>query len=254
MHVFQATEDSGEEGQDEQARLDWRRHVFHIFHNRGRFNCPNQLVGEDPEGDYAQGIPLDGLWLGFVLPVYFDSARRSLPFVFPVVLAVVPLGMVLPVRRISIQRGGTVGEILYQAGLFALGLAVLISLIWGLVGEEYKIHIAVGITALGLGDASAALIGKYFGKTKLRLKLFDRRKTIEGSLAMTGFAFIGIFVLLLLFTDIHIGLTLATALVLACLSAFLEAVAVHGLDTILIPLIIAFSSLRFRSTCTVQLL
>jgi hypothetical protein len=38
-------------------------------------------------------------------------------------------------------------------------------------------------------------------------------------------------------------LTLATALVLACLSAFLEAVAVHGLDTILIPLIIAFSSL-----------
>ncbi|MDI9441419.1 MAG: hypothetical protein QM392_04665 [Bacillota bacterium] len=182
----------------------------------------------------------------FVLLAYFEhwhGALAAIGLFSLVVLAVVPLGMVLPVRRISIQRGGTVGEILYQAGLFALGLAVLISLIWGLVGEEYKIHIAVGITALGLGDASAALIGKYFGKTKLRLKLFDRRKTIEGSLAMTGFAFIGIFVLLLLFTDIHIGLTLATALVLACLSAFLEAVAVHGLDTILIPLIIAFSSL-----------
>ena len=111
------------------------------------------------------------------------------------------------------------------------------------MGEEYKIHIAVGITALGLGDASAALIGKYFGKTKLRLKLFDRRKTIEGSLAMVGFAFIGIFLLLLLFTDIPVGLTFVSAVVLALLSAFLEAVAVHGLDTIIIPLVIAFSSL-----------
>ena len=74
-----------------------------------------------------------------------------------------------------------------------------------LLGEEYKIHIAVGITALGLGDASAALIGKYFGKTKLKLKLFDRRKTIEGSLAIGGVAFLGIFVLLVLFTDIPIA-------------------------------------------------
>ncbi|HHX02539.1 MAG TPA: hypothetical protein GX739_07735 [Firmicutes bacterium] len=182
----------------------------------------------------------------FVLLAYFDhwyGALAAIGLFFLAVFVVVPLGMRLPLRKISIQRGGTIGEILYQAGLFGLGLAVLISLIWGLMGEEYKIHIAVGITALGLGDASAALIGKYFGKTKLRLKLFDRRKTIEGSLAMVGFAFIGIFLLLLLFTDIPVGLTFVSAVVLALLSAFLEAVAVHGLDTIIIPLVIAFSSL-----------
>ena len=183
----------------------------------------------------------------FVLLAFFDHWYGALAavglFSFAVMIIVPAAMRMLPLRRISIQRGGKIGEILYQAGLFALGLVVLISLIWGLLGEEYKIHIAVGITALGLGDASAALIGKYFGKTKLKLKLFDRRKTIEGSLAMAGFAFLGIFVLLVLFTDIPIALTLATALFLACLSAFLEAMAVHGIDTILIPLVVAFSSL-----------
>lgn len=184
----------------------------------------------------------------FILLAYFEywyGALAAVGLFFLTVFTVVPLFMRLPppIRRISIQRGGTIGEVLYQAGLFALGLVVLISLIWGLLGEEYKIHIAVGVTALGLGDASAALIGKYFGRTKLRLKLFDRRKTIEGSLAMAGFAFIGIFTLLVLFTEIPIGLTLATAAFLALLSSFLEAMAIHGLDTILIPLVIAFSSL-----------
>ena len=59
---------------------------------------------------------------------------------------------------------------------------------------------------------------------------------------MAGFAFIGIFTLLVLFTEIPIGLTLATAAFLALLSSFRK-MAIHGLDTILILLVIAFSSL-----------
>ena len=91
----------------------------------------------------------------FILLAYFEhwyGALAAVGLFFLTVFTVVPLFMRLPppIRRISIQRGGTIGEVLYQAGLFALGL-VVISLIWGLLGEEYKIHIAVESPPLGWG-------------------------------------------------------------------------------------------------------
>lgn len=175
---------------------------------------------------------------------HWYGAIAALVIFIAAVFIVVPLATrMLNLRSLSVQRGSSIVEVLRQAALFLVSMAVLITLIWGLIGAEYKVHIAIGITALSLGDAAAALVGKHLGKRKLRFRLFDRNKTVEGSLAMVGAAFLGIFALLLFFTELPLILVLISALILAVLSAFVEAIAVQGLDTIIIPLVISFSSL-----------
>jgi phytol kinase len=182
-----------------------------------------------------------------VLLWHFDNwygALTAIGLFLVAVYAVVPAAMRLfSFKHITVQRGGSIKELLYQASVFLLTLGLLIAVIWGLIGEEHKLHILIGVTALSLGDAAAALIGRHFGKNKLRFKLFDPNKTVEGSLGMIGFAFIGIFTLLLVYTDLSIGTAFFSALLLAIVSAIVEAAAVHGSDTVLIPVIVSFASL-----------
>ncbi len=160
------------------------------------------------------------------------------------VFVVVPIATKLfDLRSLSIQRGNSIVEILRQAVLFLVGMGIMITLIWGLSGAEHKIHIAIGMMALSFGDAAAAILGKRFGKRTLSLRIFDQKKTVEGSLAMLIFAFIAIFFLLFFFTELTFIFAFMFALILATLSAFVEAISVRGLDTILIPLVISLASL-----------
>lgn len=122
-------------------------------------------------------------------------------------------------------------------------MALLITLIWGLIGEQYKLHIAVGFMALSVEDDAAAIIGKRFGKRKLKLGIFDKNKTFEGSLTMAGFAFLPIFALLFFFTSLPLIFFLLSALVLVVLSSFVEAVALHGLDTYTLSVLLLFLGL-----------
>jgi dolichol kinase len=182
----------------------------------------------------------------FVLLQCFDhwyGALAAIGLFLLVVFVVVPTAVRLfSFKAVAIQRGGSINEVLYQAGIFLLSQALLIGLFWGLFGEEHKLHIAIGMTALGLGDAAAALIGRHFGRKKFRSRIFDRSKTVEGSLAMIGSAFGGILLILLFLTELSFSTAFLSALILAVLSGAVEAVAVHGLDTILIPLAVSFFS------------
>ncbi len=183
----------------------------------------------------------------FVLLECFQNwygALAALAIFTVAVFVIVPLAYRLfNLRSLSVQRGASIWEVLRQAALFILSMAILITVIWGLIGEEYKLHIAIGLMALSLGDAAAALVGKRFGKRKLRLRIFDRNKTMEGSLAMFACAFLAISSLLFFFTELPLTLLLLSALFLAALSAFVEAIAISGLDTILIPVVVSLASL-----------
>lgn len=194
----------------------------------------------------------------FVLLECFDhwfSAVIALAIFITAVFIAVPLAYRLfDLRSLSVQRGSSILEVLRQAALFLTSMAILITLIWGVLGEQYKPHIAIGMMALSLGDAAAALIGKRFGKRKLKSRIFDPNKTVEGSLAMFTFAFLAIFALLLIFTELPLLIIVVSSLVLAALSAFVEAIAIRGLDTIVIPLIISFSSLGLSILLSLQLL
>lgn len=156
-----------------------------------------------------------------------------LPFLFQTTL----------MKKIPLARGGKNMEILKQAAFFFGTIILLITIIWGLFGEAYRYHIIVGVATLGLGDAAAALIGKKFGRKKIKGALVDSNKTFVGSFAMFTFSWIAIIISLIIFSDFNFVFILIASMVLAATAATVEAFSQQGFDTIFIPLVISFASL-----------
>ncbi|MCD8147577.1 MAG: TSUP family transporter [Clostridiales bacterium] len=128
------------------------------------------------------------------------------------------------------QREG--GEVCRSLLLLFGSTTVLVALYWGALGSEQTVVAA--ILAWGLGDMTAALVGKRYGSHKLRLPLADPNKSREGSGAMYGVAFVAAFLTLLLWgTD---GTKALTAALLGAMAATCtEAVTRNGYDTVTTP-------------------
>ncbi|MCD7929697.1 MAG: hypothetical protein LUF86_06010, partial [Clostridiales bacterium] len=108
----------------------------------------------------------------------------------------------------------------------------LVALDWGALGPSPTPVAA--ILAWGLGDMTAALVGKRYGSHKLLLPLADPNKSREGSGAMYGVAFVAAFLTLLLWgTDGTKALT--AALLGAAAATCTEAVTRNGYDTVTTP-------------------
>lgn len=128
------------------------------------------------------------------------------------------------------------GEIRSSLALMFLTIAVLIALGWGWLGDEYKFTVVVSIMAWGFGDASAALIGKRWGKQRLTHEWVDGKKTVEGTLAMLAFAAAAILVTLVAYTAWPWYLCVVVALLVAPAAAGTELVSHQGVDTVTVPL------------------
>ncbi len=127
------------------------------------------------------------------------------------------------------------GEIRSSLVLMFITMAILLSLGWGWLGAGSKFLVVAPIMAWGFGDAAAALVGKKWGKRRLRHPLVDNRKTAEGTAAMVAFAGAAIFVTLAAYTAWPwYSCLLATALV-APVTATTELMTRNGLDTITVP-------------------
>ena len=118
--------------------------------------------------------------------------------------------------------------------ILALGMMVAsICICWGIFDDRYLVMAC--IYAWGVGDAFAALIGKQFGKHKIRWKLADSHKSIEGSVAMFVTSAISVCVVLLL----RGGLDVISCLLIAAVAAFactlVELCTKDGFDTISCP-------------------
>ena len=112
-------------------------------------------------------------------------------------------------------------------------LAVCNSVCWGWLGDKY-----LGLACMyawGVGDAFAALIGKRFGKHRIKWKYADPRKSAEGSAAMFVTSAIAVAAVLLA----HDHLTLPAYIVLpiagAGVATVVEMVSKDGYDTVLCP-------------------
>lgn len=57
--------------------------------------------------------------------------------------------------------------------------AVVVTICWGFFGD--KNLALVSLYAWGFGDAAAALIGKKFGKHKIKAPMLDGKKSYEGT-------------------------------------------------------------------------
>ena len=119
----------------------------------------------------------------------------------------------------------TIGEI-----CFPLGAGTLFVLARG-----DKLLYSIPLLILTFADASAALIGVFYGVR--RYTTSDGTKTLEGSLAFYHAAFLSTLVPILLFTAIGRVETLLIALLMGLLSMLLDAIAWWGLDNFLIPVL-----------------
>ncbi len=118
--------------------------------------------------------------------------------------------------------------------ILALGIMVLsISICWGIFDDRYLV--LASIYAWGVGDAFAALIGKQFGKHKIRWKIADSHKSIEGSVAMFLTSAISVYVVLVLRGGLDGISCLVIAVAAALICTFVELCTSNGFDTVSCP-------------------
>ena len=127
------------------------------------------------------------------------------------------------------------GEFKSSMVLALLTMVMSISVCWGFFGD--RLLTLACVYAWGIGDAFAALIGKQFGRHKIRLPLADPQKSWEGSAAMFLSAVISVLVVLLVRGGLSFGSCLLIALLAATATTYMELCTRDGLDTITCPAI-----------------
>lgn len=125
------------------------------------------------------------------------------------------------------------GEIRSSVIVVFFMFAVIISICWGWLGEQWLVLACV--FAWGFGDAAAALVGKRFGKRFLQGKFIEGRKSIEGTLAMFVVSFVTVLTILLVYSNISWYASVITALLTAAVCAAVELYTLAGMDTITCP-------------------
>ncbi len=112
--------------------------------------------------------------------------------------------------------------------------ATVISVCWGWLGDRYLVLAAV--YAWGFGDAAAALVGKKFGKHKLKWNYLDGKKSMEGSMAMFLTSLVSVAIIIGCRGGVqavgYIVIPVTTALV----SALAELYSKEGMDTVICPI------------------
>ena len=108
-----------------------------------------------------------------------------------------------------------------------------ITICWGIFDDRYLVLATV--YAWGIGDAFAALIGKKYGKHKIKWKLADSKKSVEGTLAMVISSSIAVFIVLLCRGGLTIPYCVLISILASLLSSIVELCTKNGLDTITCP-------------------
>ena len=112
-------------------------------------------------------------------------------------------------------------------------LAVCIVVCWGLMGE--KLLVLACMYAWGVGDAFAALIGKTFGKHKIKWKRVDGKKSVEGSTAMFLTSALAVLAVLLFRGGLSIAGYIVIPIAGAGICTFVELLTTNGNDTVTCP-------------------
>ena len=126
------------------------------------------------------------------------------------------------------------GEFISSMVLALTTMAISVSLCWGVFGDRYLVLACV--YAWGVGDAFAALIGKQFGRHRIKLPLADPRKSWEGSAAMFLSVVISVLTVLIVRGGLGFGACLLISVVAATATTYMELISKGGLDTITCPI------------------
>ncbi|MBR4953393.1 MAG: phosphatidate cytidylyltransferase [Oscillospiraceae bacterium] len=116
----------------------------------------------------------------------------------------------------------------------ALGMMfVCICICWGILNDRFLA--LASVYAWGVGDAFAALIGKRFGKHKIKLKFADCHKSVEGSSAMFVSSTIAALAVLLVRGGLGVFECVFIAAIAAAVCTFVELCSKNGFDTVTCP-------------------
>lgn len=126
------------------------------------------------------------------------------------------------------------GELKSSLLLVFTMFALVISVCWGLFHD--KVLVVASILAWGVGDAFAALVGKKFGKHKIKDRFTDGKKSYEGTFAMFVSSFITVMVVMTLHGGLRTAGYIIIPLVTAAISAIAELYSKNGLDTVICPI------------------
>ena len=175
--------------------------------------------------------------LGAYIPLCFAFEAWWMATVYALSLIIILFPSLFLAQRIPMfsafvnerKKGEFISSMVYAVGMMAFSIAVC----WGLVGDKYLV--LASIYAWGIGDALAALIGKRFGKHKIKWKIADNKKSVEGSLVMFVCALVSVFSVLLVKGGIAIPMCLLIAVLSALICTLTELCAKNGLDTVICP-------------------
>ena len=127
------------------------------------------------------------------------------------------------------KKGEFKSSMVLAVGMMAFSVTVC----WGLFADRYLV--LASIYAWGIGDGLAALVGKRFGKHKIKWRLADGKKSVEGSLTMFLCALVSVCTVLLLRGGIGFPMCFITAILAAAVCTVAELCAKNGLDTVICP-------------------
>lgn len=127
------------------------------------------------------------------------------------------------------------GEIKKSLLLMFLTAAVIVGAAWGGFGRPYIATAA--ILMWGFGDAAAALIGRRFGKHKIRHRFADPNKSWEGTAAMFATSAVVGAAVLLAFSAQPWYICIGAALAVSAAGAYTELVTKGGNDTVTVPVV-----------------
>lgn len=127
------------------------------------------------------------------------------------------------------REGEFKGSMILALTVMALSTCIC----WGIFGDRYLVLACV--YAWGVGDAFAALVGKRFGRHKIRLRFADCRKSVEGSVAMFLTSAAAVCAVLLLRGGLGIGACVLAAAAASAVSTFVELCSKDGHDTFTCP-------------------
>ena len=125
------------------------------------------------------------------------------------------------------------GEFRISLILAFVMLGLCNSICWGWLGDKY-----LGLACMyawGIGDGFAALVGKKYGRHKLTWRFADRKKSVEGSLAMFVTSALSVAAVLLIHGHAGPPACLLVPIASAGVATFVEAITPNGMDTVTCP-------------------
>lgn len=163
-------------------------------------------------------------WIGIAASIFF-SAIALLSYYVPI-----------------LPNINSIGRKSFGTFFYAVSIGILVAWFWSIHQPQFA---AIGILVMTWGDGFAALIGQRFGTHSY--KLWDMKKSWEGSSAMAFISFL-VCAIILITTHGNQWEIWLTSAVVGIVAAGLEAFSKFGIDNLTVPICtaaIAFYSTQF---------